>query len=147
MPVVEFLQGIQATIETLKAARAIADKFDDASLKLVLADSMSQMADLKLAAVDLKEEVARLKEELNDIKRVKAESGNMALEGDMYFFTDSDGKKSGPYCMPCWENKGKRLSLKPEQSDFRIFGTHHCLTCNGHFGPPSRGGGRGLGGY
>ena len=53
MPVVEFLQGIQATIETLKAARAIADKFDDASLKLVLADSMSQMADLKLAAVDL----------------------------------------------------------------------------------------------
>lgn len=117
----EVISGITKAIDLAKKIKKSADAIKDSEAKLLIADLMTQLAELKIKCSELVEQNSELKKKLN-----AKESTNVELIGDVYM-SGSDG----PFCTTCWDSDGKLIRLKEEIKDFqKILGHKYvCPIC------------------
>jgi hypothetical protein len=119
---------VDKSIQAVKRLREIDLKMQAAEYKDLLADLLSDMADLKVQLVELKEENLKLqklvsgKDEKTEIRRAFERVRNVyRLKEKVFDF------KAGDYCPHCFEANGDMMVLVP-------FGvSQKCNKCKGMF--------------
>jgi hypothetical protein len=126
---VDIVGSLQYALEITKKLRDLNEKVKDADMKMLLADLQGQIVDAKLEVVSLKEQIAALSSKNAElIAQLEARSSETPdpMNGG-YKFGDK-----GPYCIPCFENAGKKLLL-PQATGIHVhFGKWYCPVCKNH---------------
>lgn len=129
------ISSIGLIFKGLKTAKEVSDKINNAELTNIIADLMMNSADLKMEMVNLKSENQELIQKLSE-----KEKYNMVFENGIYWDVKSDGKKDGPFCPTCWENKTKRISLHStffgcvsDENPYLTDNAYICKVCNNSF--------------
>lgn len=144
--------AIQSALTSLKAAADIAKILRESTITLKDAETKFKLADLISALADAKIELARVQDTIEEQARTirelqekQAFAGNMKFEVPYYWNLDS-GKRDGPYCQPCWDEKRLAARLYSLGN-----GSWTCKVCNkgfrdgSHRPPPPLPSGRGGG--
>ncbi len=117
----ELISGVTIAIDLARKIKKSTDAIKDSETKLLIADLMSQLADVKIKCSELVKQNSELREKL-----IAKESRDIELVGDVYM-SGSDG----PFCTTCWDSDGKLIRLKEEIKDFQnILGNKYsCPIC------------------
>lgn len=115
------INGVSTAIDIARKLKQSTDAVRDSETKLLVADLMNQLADLKITCSELVEENAELKKELKNI--VANQSEGVMLIGDVYM-----SGNNGPFCTTCWDVRSKQVRLKEEVRDFQEI-TGHKYVC------------------
>lgn len=83
-----------------------------------------QLLDLGSQALDLQAEIARLKEENSELKKQNDLETDIEYHVDAFVTRKSD-KKPIKYCVACWADKKKLVTLQDIQWD-----NYNCPLCN-----------------
>lgn len=131
------LAGLEASITTARALKALAKKLDSAELQ-------NQAADLLQALAEAKIEGAELKARVWELERAAELEQDLQFDGHVY------RKQSEPddvYCQLCWDKE--KLLIRVYATDADYNGQWHCRNCGHYYGekkhlptsrPPSPGG-------
>lgn len=102
-----------------------------------IADLIRKYNDLELyqKIVDLRDEIFSLREEnialrakVKELETVEDIAPRLSRDGNVYYLSEPDGSKKGPFCMPCWDAERKLVNLLVKKDRW---GTHiHCNRCN-----------------
>jgi hypothetical protein len=125
----DIVSSLQYALEITKKLRDLNEKVKDADMKMLLADLQSEIADAKLEVISLKEQVAALlskNTELATLLETRSSEIPEPVSGGYQF-----GDK-GPYCVSCFENRGKKVLLPPATGIHSHFGQWYCQVCKSH---------------
>lgn len=120
----DIITTVTGTIALARKAIDANEAMKTADFKMLMADLMSDLADLKIKCSDLEDENHSLKRELR--KREETVTIQMKLKGDVYYSEDD-----GPFCTTCWDKDDKKIRVKADHADFQsIFGSKYvCPVC------------------
>jgi hypothetical protein len=123
----DIVSTVAQTISLAQRLRDISKHVADAEFKNLLADLLSDLADLKLEAVGLKETIAKLEAENSLLKRTKPADDEKPIgrQWGCYKFKDDDGL----YCPGCWDSKRLKASTTRATSRHRL-----CSVCQAPIG-------------
>jgi len=123
----DIVSTVAQTISLAQRLREVSKNIADAEFKNLLADLLSDLADLKLEAVGLKERIATLEEENAALKRAKASGDEKPIgrQWGCYKFEGDDGL----YCPGCWDSKRLKASTTRATSRHRL-----CSVCQAPIG-------------
>ncbi len=122
--VMEYVSGIKAAWDAAKIVKEATDSYEDAHLKLRIAELLSALADAKIEAISSAEKITELELKL---KTKQA----MTFSNGVYYQLLESKQKEGPFCATCFDDQGKVIRLQNMQG--RVGGNWHCLICNGWF--------------
>lgn len=74
-------------------------------------DLYQRIVELRDEIFRIKEENMQIREELNLLKMNEDISDELYKEGNAYFRKHKDNKKSGPYCLVCWDRDRKLVNM------------------------------------
>lgn len=103
--VMEYIAGIKSAFELAKAIKISAEAIGDAQIKLQVAELIGTLADLKIEAAENAELIASLQKQLN-IKEA------LSFNGSVYFLSQENGEKDGPWCPTCYDVKQLLVRLQ-----------------------------------
>lgn len=131
----DLLSTLSTGLGLAKQLHEISKKYDDATVKMLVADLMSQLADAKVEAASLKEENANLRAQLAQAER-QSSAASEAEFRDGYYWRKVrvQGKPDGPFCTNCFDAEGKLVLLLKQNPPFDDFGTYMCPQCKQFFG-------------
>lgn len=120
----DIIATITTALDLAKRIKTTADYIKDSESKLIIADLVSELAEVKIKASDLLTENDKLKREISELK--EQARIDLTLKGDVYM-----AGEDGPFCTTCWDTKKLRVRLKEEIRDFqRITGHKYvCPSC------------------
>lgn len=97
------LTGLANAISVAKALKSIEASYDQATLKVKIAEIYDGLTDAKMALVDAKEEIAILEKENSRLKQTRLERDRLvAGEGGYEYFAGFNGYPNGyPVCPKC----------------------------------------------
>ncbi|EGQ7683628.1 hypothetical protein IZS58_004575 [Vibrio parahaemolyticus] len=121
---IEYVSGIKAAWDAAKIIKEATDSYEDAHLKLQIAELMSALADAKLEAINSAEKIVELELKL---KTKQA----MTFSNGLYYKQLESDKKEGPFCATCFDDQGKEIRLQSMLG--RVGGNWHCRVCNGWY--------------
>jgi hypothetical protein len=98
-------------------------------------EAQEQIAELRVALADAKIELSDLREEMAELKRAAAEREQMEWDGVVYWRTQPDGQKDGPFCQRCLDADAKLIRLQSIAGSY--FGDWSCAACNKTYGQQS----------
>ena len=122
--VMEYVSGIKAAWDAAKIVKTATDSFEDAHLKLQIADLMSALSEAKFEAVENAERIVELENRL----KVK---DSMFFENGLYFRLVEGGEQDGPFCATCYDDKGKLIRLQNKKGC--VGGDWKCEVCDSWF--------------
>lgn len=125
----DIIGSLQLALDITKKLRDLNEKVKDADMKMLLADLQSEIADAKLEVVSLKEQVAVLSTknaELVAQLEVRSSEKPEPMDGGYKFGGE------GPYCVSCFEIRGKKVLLPPATGIHAHFGKWYCPVCEKH---------------
>ncbi len=124
--------ALSLTKNTTEALKALRER-SKASKDLDIKDQISTLYDNVL---ELKEVISRLLDENKELKQQleqqqhPPERPKKVQVGDAFYYYLGD---EGPFCPPCYDDKGKFVALPPPYvSDFGSI-SRRCLVCNNDF--------------
>jgi len=122
---VELMTGVSTAIDIARKLKQASDAIKDSESKLLIAELINQLAELKITCSELLTENSELKNALNEIKKQKM--ANVVLVGDIYM-----SENDGPYCTSCWDSKNKKIRLKEQITDLINITGHRyiCPVCS-----------------
>jgi hypothetical protein len=127
------ISAVGAALGVVKELKAIENQFDQALLKLKIAELTSALADAKLGLVDVSEQLHAKDEEIAELKRLVRYRADNLVDYNGYRYPSKDGKPDGiPYCPAC-EAKD-RLFIRLVQD---MAAPHHpfkCPHCKANYG-------------
>lgn len=124
------LTAINAALDTVKTIRSIEKNFDEASLKLAVAELTSNLAEAKLFLVDAAEEKQSLLAQIEELKASFDFGGGLIEYRGYKFYSNDEGKPTGkPFCQVCERNKGKYFQLTSSRGAIE----HTCPNCKSVF--------------
>lgn len=88
--------------------------------------AQEKIMELSEANLNLREENQRLKSENQKLQERLTIRDNLVLENSACWL-EKDGKREGPYCQPCWDDKNKLIRLQEDSYAF------HCRVCKQDF--------------
>ncbi|EGR0495230.1 TPA: hypothetical protein NKQ48_004813 [Vibrio parahaemolyticus] len=121
--VLEYVSGIKAAWDAAKSVKAVTDSFDDAHLKLQMAELMSALADAKVEAAVNAEKIDELERLLNTKNTMKFIDGK--------YYKSTDDELEGPFCATCYDYESKEIRL--QSTPDKVGGDWHCRVCNGWY--------------
>ncbi len=128
------LTTISTAIGTIKSAyelsKVISDSAgssEDAELKLKLSELLNTLADTKSQISDIKLELIAKNEQISELEnQIKIQN---ELEFEQPYYWRVVGKdKDGPYCQKCFDDIKKLIRLQDEK-----YGIWRCLVCSSYF--------------
>lgn len=116
-------------------------KIYDLLKKLGNVEAQETIMDLREDHLRLREELQSLREE-NKTLREKAELAESLVYDHVYYWRELSGRKDGPFCQVCYDNRGKLVRLQPGYET----GSWNCRVCKTHvtdrtYSPPRSNGG------
>ena len=121
------LTSIKTAADIAKLIKESGSSFEQAELKLKLADLISSLADAKIEIatiqLGLQEKdalIAALEKQLKTQKEVEWE--------EPYYWKVSDGTRDGPYCQKCYDDDVKLVRLQGDDE-----GYWECRVCKSHY--------------
>jgi|GEM_PF-1395472 len=119
---VDIVTAATAAYSAAKTAVEALGAVKDGSLKLQIAELLSSLADLKIAAAESREEIQELRR-LLDVKE------SMVFESSVYVVYDNFlGDVSGVYCPKCYDVEGLQVRLRSTATR-----KPHCPNCEMHW--------------
>lgn len=97
--------------------------------------AQEKIMELSEANLNLREENQRLKSENQKLKDQLTIRDNLVWEPPVYWLK-KDGKREGPYCQPCQDDKAKLIRL--QESEYAFL----CRACEKSFEKPNSNGPR-----
>ena len=91
-------------IENVKTAVEVVQKSDNIDL-------MKKMMAIQSDAWELQQENQKLKERIRELERKREIDSELDFQGNKYWSMPEGGEREGPYCSPCWDDKGKLIRL------------------------------------
>lgn len=120
--VMEYAAGIKAAWDIAKTVKASAEAIDNAQIKLQVAELIGALADARIEAAESSELIASLKKKLQS-------KIQLDFDGHVYYRTQEDGGKDGPWCPTCYDSKGLEVRLhqvRNNKSDY----SWRCKVCS-----------------
>ncbi|MBN8105637.1 hypothetical protein ABRZ80_21990 [Vibrio vulnificus] len=121
--VLEYVSGIKAAWDAAKSVKEVTDSFDDAHLKLQMAELMSALADAKV-------EAAANAEKISELERILNTKSTMKFIDGKYYKSTSD-ELEGPFCATCYDYESKEIRL--QSTPDKVGGDWHCRVCGGWY--------------
>lgn len=124
--------GIASVKQAIELAKAIKDAgvtLEAAELKLRMAELISALADAKMGFAEAQQQLIEKDLELQQTKGKLATKTAMQFERPYYFSESRNGKRTGPFCAPCWDSKQLQIHLTKQQAT----GLWLCNICKGTF--------------
>ena len=92
-----------------------------------------KILELRAATLNLQEENLALRQKVNSLESQLKDNETLNYEAPFYW-RKSEGKKDGPFCQQCYDNKDKKIRLQSSDNDY-----WNCSTCGtGYPGPKYR---------
>ncbi len=110
MDVPATLAAIKASIDAGRMLRESVKMWEEADLKLKIADLINTLTDARIAISDLSDELRDAKRELAAERERAAEIAAMQFEAPFYWRQESD-KRDGPFCQKCYDADRKAIRL------------------------------------
>ncbi|MGD0992872.1 MAG: hypothetical protein ABR998_10410 [Gemmatimonadales bacterium] len=117
---VEAIKSVGILVESIKRAREVAERLQDAEMRAVLLDAQERALNLKEQLLNLRTENAELRERL-EAKAV------LSFDGGAYWTKTSEGR-DGPFCSRCQDVERRLVRLRP---GYNVF--WHCPECKQEF--------------
>jgi hypothetical protein len=109
MDPIHAIASATALLEGIKKAREVAKRVNNAEMQGVLLDAQEQ-------ALALKEEVLALRTENQQLREQITQQHDVYFE-DSAYWTRTESGRDGPYCSLCYEDAGKRISMRPQSGN------------------------------
>ena len=125
------VRTVSTGIDALKKLTELAVKTQNIELQEGILELRGQLLEIKEALLAVKEENLQLREENKMLKEKleKVEQGsqeNLKIGKHGYFKQDGDG----PFCMGCYDSKGKLHRVIQPYAEFGEIGIHKCSVCD-----------------
>jgi len=134
MAVGEFA-AVAASLKTaMDIGKAMIDAkgaYEQADLRLKIAELMGELATARSALVDAEEASRQQATEIKRLNEALQINGAIVKEGDAYYDVDADGKPTGDaYCMRCWQADHRLFHLSyPRRTDMPTV----CAKCKSQY--------------
>ena len=125
---------ISTALGSLKTAYELSKIISDSSDSLEQAETKLKLSELINAIADTKSQISDIKLELIEKnERIQELENNLKIQNDLefeqpYYWKISDGKKDGPYCQKCYDENKKLIRLQNDAN-----GSWRCLVCASFF--------------
>lgn len=131
-PMIDFgalLTSTTAAIGIAKAVREAKGEYDQAELRLKMAELLGTMADVKLALGDARDELAAKDAEIERLKAAFQYKGETVLYRSWHFPKTPGGRAFGkPFCPKCIEEKGRFVLTRADGSGYQEVFCPSCST-------------------
>ncbi|MDW9786806.1 hypothetical protein GOB29_19705 [Sinorhizobium meliloti] len=135
MDIAAAISGITSALGLVKELRDINAQFDQAELKLKIADLTEALSEAKLGLVDVAEELQAKDAEIANLKeQLQFRATKLVDQGHFRYFADEQGKAAGVPVCPVCETKGLFLKLAQDRSKGAGSVTYVCPSCKANYG-------------
>jgi DNA repair exonuclease SbcCD ATPase subunit len=128
---VDFVTALATASQALKLLNDLCgiDKaYDQAELKLKIADLTTALADLKIVLSDARDELNKKQSEIEDLKNLMKRKADLVEVAGYKYDKNTDGQPTGaPYCPVCEQKLGLLIHIT------HVLHTQQCPSCQGYF--------------
>jgi hypothetical protein len=134
-PITSALTAIKTASDIARTLRGVDKSFEQAELKLRIADLVEALAEARMAVSDMQDEIRAQRERISELEEREDVRGRIEKRDGVFFVRRADGSgEDGPYCPRCFEVDGLLITLGHTSPDFRFMGPYTCPNCNKYFG-------------
>ncbi len=112
------LAEISAAITSIKTASELAKFIKDSSsslqeaeMKMKLAELISELADTKISMAEIQEVILDKDTKIKELEDALNLKNNVVFERNLYWTTNDDNSKDGPFCPQCYDNNRKLIRV------------------------------------
>lgn len=132
MDIATTISAVGAALGVVKELKQIDAQFDQASLKLKIAELTAALADAKLGLVEVAEALRDKDAKISELAALLKYRADNLVDYNGFRYLAKDGKPSGlPYCPVC-EHKGIYVRLAQDRSKAGM--PYCCPSCKGNYG-------------
>ncbi|MCK9373096.1 MAG: hypothetical protein M0P91_07845 [Sulfuricurvum sp.] len=121
------LSSLKSAYDLSKVISESADSLEQAEIKLKLAELMGALADTKSQISDIKLELITKNEKIQELENQIRIQNQVKFEQPYYWKITNDNR-DGPYCQKCYDDIKKLIRLQDEKH-----GSWRCLVCSSYF--------------
>jgi len=121
------LSSLKTAYDLSKIISDSSSSLEEAEIKLKLSELINAIADTKSQISDIKIELINKNEKIQELENSLKIQNELEFE-QPYYWKISDDKKDGPYCQKCYDENKKLIRLQDEAN-----GSWRCLVCASFF--------------
>ena len=120
--------SVKTAIDIAKVLKDNSDIYENAEVKLQLANLISALADAKMEIAEVQELLINSEKEKKELQDQIALKESLLFEPPYYWRILENDDREGPYCQVCYDKEKKLIRLQDEKQ-----GQWRCLSCKEFF--------------